>query len=73
MSRHIVHISLTARDTPARLTEQPPVVFEAARPETPTITIDPRKRFQKMEGSGGAFTESPAVTWQNLPAEKQAE
>lgn len=73
MSRHIVHISLTARDTPARLTEQPPVFFEAARPETPAITIDPRKRFQKMEGFGGAFTESAAVTWQKLPAEKQAE
>jgi glucosylceramidase len=73
MARHIVHISLTARDTPARLAEQPPVVFEATRPETPTITIDPRKRFQKMEGFGGAFTESAAVTWQKLPAEKQAE
>lgn len=73
MSRHIVHISLTAKDTPARLTEQPPVVFEAARPETVAITIDPRKRFQKMEGFGGAFTEAAAVTWQKLPAEKQAE
>ena len=73
MSRHIVHISLTAKDAPARLTEQPPVVFETARPETVAITIDPRKRFQKMEGFGGAFTEAAAVTWQKLPAEKQAE
>ena len=73
MSRHLVHISLTARDTPARLSEQPPVVFETTRPETPAITIDPRKRFQKMEGFGGAFTEAAAVTWQKLPAEKQAE
>ena len=52
MSRHLVHISLTARDTAARLTEQPPVFFEATRPETHAITIDPRKRFQKMEGFG---------------------
>jgi glucosylceramidase len=73
MSPHIVHISLTAKDTPARLTEQPPVAFEAAPQETPAITIDPRKRFQKMEGFGGAFTEAAAVTWQKLPAEKQAE
>ena len=73
MSRHTVHIALTAKDTPARLSEQPPVVFEATRPETPAITIDPRKRFQKMEGFGGAFTEAAAVTWQKLPAEKQAE
>ena len=73
MSRHIVHISLTAKDTPARLTEQPPLFFAATRPETPAITIDPRKRFQKMEGFGGAFTEAAAVTWQKLPAEKQAE
>lgn len=73
MTRHIVHIALTAKDTPARLTEQPPVFFEAARPEIPAITIDPRKRFQKMEGFGGAFTEAAAVTWQKLPPEKQAE
>jgi glucosylceramidase len=73
MSRQIVHISLTAKDTPARLSEQPPVFFEASRPDTPTITIDSRKRFQKMEGFGGAFTEAAAVTWQKLPAEKQAE
>ncbi|MBU1404177.1 MAG: glucosylceramidase [Proteobacteria bacterium] len=73
MPCHIVHISLTAKDTPARLTEQPPVVFEATRPETAAITVDPRKRFQKMEGFGGAFTEAAAVTWQKLPAEKQAE
>jgi glucosylceramidase len=38
-----------------------------------TITVDPRKRFQKMEGFGGAFTESAAVTLQKLTPEKQAE
>jgi len=73
MSRHIVHISLTEKETSARLSEQPPLFFEAIRPETHAISIDTRKRFQKMEGFGGAFTEAAAVTWQKLPPEKQAE
>jgi glucosylceramidase len=69
----MVHISLTAKDTPARLAEQASIVFEAIRPEMHTITVEPRKRFQKMEGFGGAFTESAAVTLQKLSPEKQAE
>ena len=68
-----VHISLTAKDSSARLTEQPGVAFEVIRPEMHTITIDSRKRFQKMEGFGGAFTEAAAVTLQKLSQEKQAE
>ncbi|MGV1099923.1 glycoside hydrolase family 30 protein [Thiovibrio sp. JS02] len=73
MPSQIVHISLTAKDTSSRLSEQPPVSFETIRPETHAITIDPRKRFQTMEGFGGAFTEAAAVTWQKLSAEKRAE
>jgi len=73
MTSHTVQISLTAKDTSARLTEQPGVAFEVIRPEMHTITIDSRKRFQKMEGFGGAFTEAAAVTLQKLSPEKQAE
>lgn len=73
MSIHTVHITLTAKDNPARLAEQPVVAFEAIRPKMHTITIDTRKRFQKIEGFGGAFTEAAAVTLQKLSAEKQTE
>ena len=73
MPSHTVHISLTAKDTSARLTEQPIVAFEDIRPEMHSITIDTRKRFQKMEGFGGAFTEAAAVTLQKLSPEKQVD
>ncbi|MBN2447905.1 MAG: glucosylceramidase, partial [Phycisphaerae bacterium] len=73
MTPHTVQITLTAKDTPARLTEQPAVAFEAVRPEMHTITVDARTRFQTLEGFGGAFTEAAAVTLQKLPPEKQAE
>ncbi len=73
MGAGLVHSVLTAKDTPARLTEQPDIPFEAIRPEMHTITVDPRRHFQKIEGFGGAFTEAAAVTWQKLPPEKQAE
>ena len=73
MLTYPVKISLTAKETSARLTEQPDITFKAIRPEMHTITIDSRKRFQKMEGFGGAFTEAAAVTLQKLSQEKQAE
>lgn len=73
MPLHTVQVSLTARDTPARLTEQPAVAFKAIHPEIHSLTIDSSRRFQKMEGFGGAFTEASAVTLQKLTPEKQAE
>lgn len=73
MLAYPVKISLTAKDTSARLTEQPEVIFKAIRPEMQSITINSRKRFQKMEGFGGAITEAAAVTLQKLSPEKQAE
>ena len=73
MLTYPVKISLTAKETTARLTGQPDVIFKAICPEMHSITIISRKRFQKMEGFGGAFTEAAAVTLQKLPLEKQAE
>jgi len=73
MSNRTVHIALTAKDSLARLTEQPDGVFETIRPEMHIITVDARKRFQTLEGFGGAFTEAAAVTLQKLSSEKQSE
>ena len=62
---------LSARDG-ARLAPQPPLgpasgqVAGAAR-----LWVDDTRRFQTMEGFGGAFTEAAATTWQRLPAAQQ--
>ncbi len=37
------------------------------------IFVDPDKSFQEIEGFGGAFTESAAVTFAEMPAELQKE
>ena len=41
--------------------------------ERASILIDPRVRYQKILGFGGAFTEAGAVTLQKMPAAKQEE
>jgi glucosylceramidase len=64
---------LTAKDTGARLSEQPDLLginidepSENTRPQGSRIWLDSKKRFQKLQGFGGAFTESAATTWLKL-------
>jgi glucosylceramidase len=57
---------LTARDTQARLTEQTPLEQCDENIDLPVLLVNPERRFQTMEGFGGAFTEAAAVTWQRL-------
>jgi len=64
---------LTARDTGARLTEQPALPSLAAEARLPTVTVDTGRRFQQIEGFGGAFTESSAVNWLALGADRRRE
>jgi glucosylceramidase len=59
---------LTARDSGARMSEQP-----ALSPQTPAaadawLTVASSRGFQTLEGFGGAFTEAAATTWQRLSA-----
>jgi len=56
-----------------QLAPQPPLALrpvaelgEAAR-GLPQLMVNSHKRFQRIEGFGGAFTEAAAVTWQQLP------
>ena len=42
-------------------------------PNDPTIVIDAAVEYQTIEGFGGAFTESAAVTWMKLSPEKRDE
>ena len=57
---------LTARDTGDRLTERPAQVEQAIDPALPTVIVNTGRTFQQLEGFGGAFTESAAVTWLGL-------
>jgi glucosylceramidase len=65
---------LTARDSAHRLTEQP--ALRAGESDTaglPRIWVDPSRRFQALEGFGGAFTEAAAVTWHRLSPARRDE
>jgi glucosylceramidase len=68
-----VRVFLTARDRQDRLTEHAPVAFRAPTDvDLPSVVLDPAKRFQTIEGFGGAFTEAAAVTLNKLsPANRQ--
>jgi glucosylceramidase len=58
---------LTARDTGDRLALNGTLSFEEKRGgDLVTVFVDPARRFQILEGFGGAFTEAAAVTLQKL-------
>ena len=59
---------LSARDGGARLATQTPPSPCDGGAALPTLWVDTTRRFQAIEGFGGAFTEAAAVTWQALPA-----
>lgn len=64
---------ITARDSDQRLSEQPFIPAVEHTDNLASVWIDPARRFQTMEGFGGAFTEAAAVRWQSLsPAQQEA-
>jgi glucosylceramidase len=64
---------LTERDGWVGLAEQPALAVTsdgaAATDGLPRVWVDSARRFQVIEGFGGAFTEAAAVTWQQLGPE----
>lgn len=78
MSNVGIRWMLSDRHSGARLAEQPaPQALDHAHSASnghhaPALWVDTSRRFQTMEGFGGAFTEAAAVTWQALPTEAQA-
>jgi glucosylceramidase len=59
-----VAVTRTARDTGEWLASLPAVTFSPdPHPEMASILVDPARRFQSMQGFGGAFTEAAAVTF----------
>jgi len=62
---------LTARDSAHRLTELAPLTTPP-EPGLPRLWVDASRRFQTLEGFGGAFTEAAATTWLRLSPAQQA-
>ena len=60
-SNHKLRQYTTAKGLKDKLAEQAPILLvEDSEPGLPFVLIDPDKRFQTMEGFGGAFTEAAA-------------
>jgi glucosylceramidase len=66
----VLRAFVSARESGARLAEQAPPVVSESEPgdgHGASLFVDTTRRFQALEGFGGAFTEAAAVTWQALP------
>ena len=74
-----VTVFQTAKDTPDRLALKPSVEFGTVPADAymdnrlVSVLVDPEKTYQTMEGFGGAFTESAAVTFAKLSPAKRKE
>jgi glucosylceramidase len=68
-----VHAYLTARDTRDRLTAQPRWGEGPTQGAPADLLVDPDRCFQEIEGFGGAFTESAAVTLHKATPAQQEE
>ena len=68
-----MHWTLSALQCGARLAPQAPLQPLAEAGALPQLFVDSRRRFQAIEGFGGAFTEAAATVWQALgePAREQ--
>ena len=68
-----IRFFLSAQDGGERLAEQAPLETGSAGADVPSIYVDPQRRFQTIEGFGGAFTEAAALTWQKLSPARRHE
>ena len=66
----------TAKENGSRLSKSDDLLigkFNQLDEHFPTLIIDASKRFQTIEGFGGALTDAAAETFYKLPKEKQSE
>ena len=69
-----IKVVQTAKDSGDRLTPKEDLTLLPDHVEAPhSVNVDTSQCFQTIEGFGGAFTESAAVTLYKLPVEQQAE
>jgi len=73
----IAHVTryLTARDLPDRLTNVPisEVLSSTKQKDLKKVTVNPKVRYQQIEGFGGAFTDSGGYVLNELRPEKRDE
>lgn len=67
------HVWVTTPDGTDKLTALAPATFGSATPSAPTIVVDPTLTYQRMQGFGGAVTDSSATVLYRLsPAARAA-
>jgi glucosylceramidase len=66
-----IQVCVTALHSGHRLAKIAQPSLEAYVHKNTEIFLDPEKRFQEIEGFGGAFTESAAVTFAEMPVALQ--
>ena len=67
------HVWVTTPDGTDKLTALPSATFGSAMPGAPTIVVDPTLTYQRMQGFGGAITDSSATVLYRLsPAARAA-
>ena len=71
--RRLLRITQTAQETQHCLTELEPTSF-GSKPDftVSSVMVDLDRRYQRIEGFGGAFTESAAVTLSKMSPENRA-
>ncbi|MYS20993.1 glucosylceramidase [Streptomyces sp. DvalAA-14] len=62
---------VTTPDGAERLQPQPPVAFRSGASDLTTITVDPTRTYQSVDGFGGALTDSTAAVLSGLPRDKR--
>jgi glucosylceramidase len=68
-----IQVVRTAKSTADRLTEKDPLTFQKQIPDGPSVLVDSRRRFQTIEGFGGAFTDAAADTFYKMSPEMRSE
>jgi glucosylceramidase len=66
------HVWVTTPDGTDKLTALAPATFGSAMPGAPTIVVDPTLTYQRMQGFGGAITDSAATVLYRLSAAARA-
>jgi glucosylceramidase len=73
MNPDTIEVFRTAKESGERIAERAPVAFGLDTPyPVPSVLVDPNKRFQVIEGFGGAFTEAAATTFSKMDSEAQS-
>ncbi|MBK1812392.1 glycoside hydrolase family 30 protein [Clostridium sp. YIM B02505] len=68
-----IRVIKTSKETADRLTEKDSLSFDGQRVGNNILKIDRNKKYQKIVGFGGAFTESAAYTLSRMDEEKRDE